>query len=1160
MSVKLCFKAFLLFLIFISSAVVVNATDIQVSGMVIPNWQNKTTPVYLRISNDPFIDNNGVFHPGGVSSFTDVPLTLNAGAKTLTVPTITLISTTNSLDNQNARYRASIVDNRGRVIQTLNGLDNFSVPDAIASNIPGCSPVGTCATWTDLRLFNNIEVPFLDRYTYTDRIIDSKISALMQASEVDLTPFNFVVKTPNALIPNAFALSTLGNGLLKNQTGTGNLSIAQSGVDYELPLAFNGSHFIRSGNFISLNTTGVIAGNYNNASISIDALGRITSAANGSTTGGTWGTISGSLSSQTDLQNTFNTKLNKAGDTLNGNLVFSASTYPVLSATSSGTLPSGAPTNSVAITTDLKDFWLKSPSGWYSLTGGGINIQALGAKGDVISVTDGSTGAGSNVITCSLSAPFTPSVVNMIIDVSKSGASQADLSGTVANNNQTGTITAYISPTQVQVSFNASVNSSNNVVTFGTDNSAILTLVNSIATQDSVINIPRGNYAHSIGITALSGQTIKGDGPGVSTLTRIGPARNDSTAWNSITIPDGTNNVTLKDFSIKGTNLNALRNVNVAGIGNGVILGTGATGKISKITFENFEVSNTFGMGLRSNGDVPDQLGQPPGVEDVKILASKFIGNADNGVNLNTGGGLWILGSTMNDNGVGGVEFAGGRLVVADSEISGNRQVGIAVGGLGNPSVGKDLLIHHNRINKNGTPTAGGSGMQIGGNVIHVAADYNIIRDNFGQGIGVTDGTPDFASLSRDIRLTYNDIISNGTPSSTGIGLSIGMDGVLAEHNNIFDDNTPGHEQKYGILAAGENAKVLRNDVYGNTTRDYSFERTTNLTFAREDTTSVIYISPAAFSGTVDTSGTNVTYKSGDMFSQSWSGLPIVINSVTYTISSVSANATGLCNTAGQTLTRTSGPSFNASWVGKYIKLGEIYFLIATVPNANTLTVSNTLGVIPGTQTEATWELRGSTALTISSDAGTQTNAAYTRASNIVYPAVNASTVVAQGNIDSQGNFLAGKSGVDAFFRFRTGLAAGMITEASGAILSYGINVPQTGIGDGGRDTTKSGGLFRLDARGSVDEFVVYGYPIGTYSANRRLSVSLENGNTTLLENGGVLTVSGRANFQSFFNLSPFTPSSTSDGAGNVNDIAHDDGFVYVKTSAGWKRAALSTF
>ena len=39
-----------------------------------------------------------------------------------------------------------------------------------------------------------------------------------------------------------------------------------------------------------------------------------------------------------------------------------------------------------------------------------------------------------------------------------------------------------------------------------------------------------------------------------------------------------------------------------------------------------------------------------------------------------------------------------------------------------------------------------------------------------------------------------------------------------------------------------------------------------------------------------------------------------------------------------------------------------------------------------------------------------------------------------------------------------------------------------------------------------------------------------------------------------------YTPSATSDTNGNTGDIAWDDDYIYIKTSAGWKRAALTTF
>jgi hypothetical protein len=38
------------------------------------------------------------------------------------------------------------------------------------------------------------------------------------------------------------------------------------------------------------------------------------------------------------------------------------------------------------------------------------------------------------------------------------------------------------------------------------------------------------------------------------------------------------------------------------------------------------------------------------------------------------------------------------------------------------------------------------------------------------------------------------------------------------------------------------------------------------------------------------------------------------------------------------------------------------------------------------------------------------------------------------------------------------------------------------------------------------------------------------------------------------------TPTGSADSSGTVGDICWDNSFVYVKTGAGWKRAALSTF
>ena len=39
-----------------------------------------------------------------------------------------------------------------------------------------------------------------------------------------------------------------------------------------------------------------------------------------------------------------------------------------------------------------------------------------------------------------------------------------------------------------------------------------------------------------------------------------------------------------------------------------------------------------------------------------------------------------------------------------------------------------------------------------------------------------------------------------------------------------------------------------------------------------------------------------------------------------------------------------------------------------------------------------------------------------------------------------------------------------------------------------------------------------------------------------------------------------YTPTGTADANGNTGDVSWDDSYIYIKTSAGWKRSALSTF
>lgn len=89
---------------------------------------------------------------------------------------------------------------------------------------------------------------------------------------------------------------------------------------------------------------------------------------------------------------------------------------------------------------------------------------------------------------------------------------------------------------------------------------------------------------------------------------------------------------------------------------------------------------------------------------------------------------------------------------------------------------------------------------------------------------------------------------------------------------------------------------------------------------------------------------------------------------------------------------------------------------------------------------------------------------------------------------------------------------AGLLHEGSGKVLSYAINAPQLGT----RDTTRTGGIFRMDTRTSGEgvtfanggqSFVIWGYPTGGSVDTTRLIVSLQDGTTSLVPSGGAVGV-----------------------------------------------------
>ena len=91
---------------------------------------------------------------------------------------------------------------------------------------------------------------------------------------------------------------------------------------------------------------------------------------------------------------------------------------------------------------------------------------------------------------------------------------------------------------------------------------------------------------------------------------------------------------------------------------------------------------------------------------------------------------------------------------------------------------------------------------------------------------------------------------------------------------------------------------------------------------------------------------------------------------------------------------------------------------------------------------------------------------------------------------------------------------------------------------------------------GDLDRFAIYNQADG-------VCLSIRSGAKTGIATNtpsATLHVDGSTGYDQLRLETSYTPIGTSDANGNTGDIAWDDDYVYVKTSTGWKRAALSTW
>jgi hypothetical protein len=78
------------------------------------------------------------------------------------------------------------------------------------------------------------------------------------------------------------------------------------------------------------------------------------------------------------------------------------------------------------------------------------------------------------------------------------------------------------------------------------------------------------------------------------------------------------------------------------------------------------------------------------------------------------------------------------------------------------------------------------------------------------------------------------------------------------------------------------------------------------------------------------------------------------------------------------------------------------------------------------------------------------------------------------------------------------------------------------------------------------------------YFQNRKDTLTIENYDIMVL--GKTSGLVGAYDVKKIKRQQSGTPSSTSDTQGEAGDMLYDDNYIYIKTSAGWKRVSLSTF
>lgn len=232
---KTILRAFLCVLLLCLASAAAQATTITVQSTTVPNWTKTTTAPRLRVYYDKtFTTSAGTIVASGSPTsgvaYKSVTCTLLAG--TVTIPSFTIDSTRDGIDSRNARVSFYWFSSSGANLGAFDPYVNLQIPESLTST-SGCSPSGTCATFSDLKTYNTGAPALPTESYYTMRQVDLRLVAITGAP----VSAPFITTTADSTLTGETNLGALTSGLLKItvSAGTAVPATATAETDYVTP-------------------------------------------------------------------------------------------------------------------------------------------------------------------------------------------------------------------------------------------------------------------------------------------------------------------------------------------------------------------------------------------------------------------------------------------------------------------------------------------------------------------------------------------------------------------------------------------------------------------------------------------------------------------------------------------------------------------------------------------------------------------------------------------------------------------------------------------------------------------------------------------------------------------------------------------------------------